>query len=361
MPRIPLALALLSTVALAGCPGAECPAGEVAVAGACYDRLAVAAVDGGVPILCTMGCGGATPYCDYATGTCIACRVDVECTTPDAPRCDPLAHECVGCTGGSSCARFDDAPNCDLDEGRCTACATPCDGATPFCDESSGTCIACRTNADCGSADASRCDPSSHTCSACVDNTSCSRFVGKGNCDVTDGRCVGCSVALEATVCGGNSCDALLGQCTSTPTHSRTPCQTCRADSECALGQNCVAYSWSGTPAENVCLWNATVAPCAANAFAATAPYVRQNNASITIHGATVQACEPPSACAAVIGYLEGRTCSVTSDCGAPPSSASCRDGKCAMGCFSFPVDYVGYRGCLSTDVCDNNIWCVAP
>jgi hypothetical protein len=40
-------------------------------------------------------CTGATPTCDDATGQCVGCLVDTDCTDASKPRCDTTAHTCA--------------------------------------------------------------------------------------------------------------------------------------------------------------------------------------------------------------------------------------------------------------------------
>jgi hypothetical protein len=50
-------------------------------------------------------CKGALPRCDVATGRCVACASNADCTDPDFAACDPDSHSCTSCFVDADCAR----------------------------------------------------------------------------------------------------------------------------------------------------------------------------------------------------------------------------------------------------------------
>jgi hypothetical protein len=96
-------------------------------------------------------------------------------------------------------------------------------------------------------------------CVACTtdnNNADCSHIPSRPQCDA--GLCVGCTVATEATNCGGNSCNPATRTCTATPRLSRGVCQPCVADSECTpvdgATHRCVRMNYQGTDLGGFCL-----------------------------------------------------------------------------------------------------------
>ena len=125
------------------------------------------------------------PVCDGASGTCVACNVNFDCTKAlgSGHYCD--AHVCKpGCATTADC-------NASLGE-TCDTSVTP------------GRCIQCKTSTDCqaqGPA-AAACDDTGH-CVQCWGatqaqaNTYCG--VGTPECDIANKTCVACLPANNAT------------------------------------------------------------------------------------------------------------------------------------------------------------------
>ncbi len=84
------------------------------------------------------------------------CVDSTECTNPDAPFCDDLSGECVGCDGtdepDEACAGLDPSQPICLDGG-CVACTqedlSACGETTPLCDGESNTCVGCDDHSQC--------------------------------------------------------------------------------------------------------------------------------------------------------------------------------------------------------------------
>lgn len=161
--RCLIVFSVFAPFVLFGCAEAHCPAGDLAVAGACYPEDAVRSVDGGVPRLCPDTCGGSTPNCDFSSATCVACAGDSQCDSPSAAACDPTSKECVPCSSDANCEHVAGAPHCDPDHGRCVQChrgnelsicgSNSCDALSGLCTTttrgSQSVCESCRSDSEC--------------------------------------------------------------------------------------------------------------------------------------------------------------------------------------------------------------------
>ncbi|HEY1960513.1 MAG TPA: hypothetical protein VGH28_33110 [Polyangiaceae bacterium] len=100
---------------------------------ACPSACATSGPKAGECVTCTSkdskACAGATPACDDATYTCVACAENADCKNASAPTCDTTTHTCRGCESNAECG---DAGVCDLStdpqKNQCVACddATQC-------------------------------------------------------------------------------------------------------------------------------------------------------------------------------------------------------------------------------------------
>jgi hypothetical protein len=215
------------------------------------------------------GCSGATPRCamaeqkcvacldgpDCASGHCIAqacveCEDDGDCDDPDAARCDPTSHMCVGCTASSQCGHLSATRACDTTNRRCVECVddTTCGGKA--CLRAMHRCSTVNTNSlsECGSCQAD---------SMCMANMKCisMSFNGSGYgtyCAFTQasrsgGRCANARPYTQtATV---RSVDGTSNQTYCVPPVN-TSCpgvldllnprggKTCTGDAQCGLGMN---------------------------------------------------------------------------------------------------------------------------
>ena len=148
--------------------------------------------------------------CDTATGTCVACLGDGDCSG-SRRRCDPTAHLCVECELTSDCG---DRHACDVITHRCLdACSDgddPCPNPGFVCDVTLHLCVECRSTANCaGSPTAAICDVPIGRCVQCTGNAQCPAATPA--CDRRSGRCVGC---LTSAACGaGSVCDKTTLTC----------------------------------------------------------------------------------------------------------------------------------------------------
>lgn len=121
------------------------PCGELDDGSACTNACATSGPKAGQCVTCTtkydVACSGATPACDDATYTCVACATNVDCTAPAAPTCDKAVHTCRACATDGECSTD---KVCDVSS-----------------DATQGQCVACNTDAQCKSDE--QCN-ASHTC-----------------------------------------------------------------------------------------------------------------------------------------------------------------------------------------------------
>jgi hypothetical protein len=155
------------------------------------------------PYCTVMGCGtcndlgssnmqcadfpGNTPFCDEASGMCVACTPDEGCLDP--PFCHPETHVCVGCVSNDDCD----------------------DPANGHCEPGSDTCVPCNLDEDCsGFGPTATCDVLEHVCSSCAEHGDCPETA----CDLARGQCfpaeqtthayvdkIGCEVMMDSPVC----------------------------------------------------------------------------------------------------------------------------------------------------------------
>ncbi|QQR88848.1 MAG: hypothetical protein IPJ88_11495 [Myxococcales bacterium] len=165
-------------------------------------------------------------------------------------------------------------------------------------------------------ADASRCDFNSGGCVACVTQSDCAHLEATPACD--DGQCVECSAENNmACAEGANACDNVSKQCTDTPLHSKSTCQSCVSDAECAEGHLCVQERYKGDSSGLgfVCLKLQSEYGGTCNT-AIGQPYAQLYPGAISIDGQTGDVCElRVSTCAAHAGF-DTTPCEGESDTG---------------------------------------------
>jgi hypothetical protein len=110
---------------------------------ACANACALSGTKQGECVTCTskydVACSGATPACDDATYTCVACVANKDCTDASKPICETSTHTCRACATDNDCGVPGDAgANAGTDA-----------GASLVCDVPSGKCVACNTDAQC--------------------------------------------------------------------------------------------------------------------------------------------------------------------------------------------------------------------
>jgi hypothetical protein len=175
----------------------------------------VADVDGGGPPArppCTddATCGGAK--CDVASGVCVTCLADADCSGA-LPRCDAILHVCVECRELADCGNVLER-RCEPTTHRCIdSCFDDddaCPGAGFVCSSERRACIECKSSANCaGSPAGAYCDRDVGRCVECSSNAQCP--TEKPVCDRRSGRCAAC---VSSTACGsGRLCDPVSLVC----------------------------------------------------------------------------------------------------------------------------------------------------
>jgi Cys-rich repeat protein len=143
-------------------------------------------------------CPLASLHCDTASGTCVQCTKDSDCTKPGYPRCDLATRMCVACAVNADCA---DGGVCDL---ATLHCAIPCkDGGTCAGDDqtcnSHGYCASCMSTQDasaCGSA-SMVCDDGVGQCAECTGDSQCP--ISKPHCHLGSDTCVQCLTSSQCS------------------------------------------------------------------------------------------------------------------------------------------------------------------
>lgn len=376
---------LLSLLALAACGGsrnqicsvnADCPAPLSCEAGRCVSSgfcvgSSSCAQDSqcGAGLHCANGCcvpgtagscardadcsaHPATPFCDVARETCVACLTasdcgagklcqseacvalkgcgqNADCTDPAAPVCDVAQRACVQCLRQGDCTS-PSTPVCDgthhcVSGAQCTAdpqCAKP----TPRCQLTSGHCVACLTNVDCPQPLV--CDPKQFIClqpaaTGCTVDKDCASNPAAPHCKpaASGGTCVACTA--DAQCPAGQICDPASNACAvkqcgvDTDCASPTPrcdladsphlCVACLANGDCPNGGTCQPDHTCQAPA-NFCNADQDCATNVAGPHCKTASH-------------TCVACLVPADCGI------GKTCTAQNTC----ATATCKvDGDCA-------------------------------
>jgi len=171
--------------------------------------------DASTPGKCTSDATCSGLRCEPASGQCVACREDADCTKSALGRCEPTTHVCVACLNRPDCAKRQD---CDTVTHRCLdACFDgddPCPTAGFVCAEDLGRCIECRTSASCAGAPGGPvCDLPIGRCVQCSSNAQCPS--PNPICDRRTGRCEACVASLT---CGaGAFCDPTSLTCRTAP------------------------------------------------------------------------------------------------------------------------------------------------
>ena len=157
-------------------------------------------------------CG--TLHCKVATGSCVACVADTNCSGT-RPKCDTALGVCVECNGTNDCpARH----GCDTVTKRCLDLCfnddDPCPVAGFVCDADRTLCVECKQSENCaGSANGPVCDVPIGRCVECTGNAKCPS--SKPVCDRRTGRCEACVTSAECDL--GSACDPATLTCRPLP------------------------------------------------------------------------------------------------------------------------------------------------
>ena len=168
--------------------------------------------------------------CDVASGACVQCAGDGDCTGTGVV-CDSGTHTCVpGCRGGVAPVGCAAGQFCTSETAAQGMCSTTCDfdnqcASGQFCagsavDAGPTNCVQCRNSTDCtGNLGHTVCAPGTFICVECTsgDASACSAG-GNGSVCLANQTC-GCSVDAD---CGGSSSGRICNGATS---HCITGCR----------------------------------------------------------------------------------------------------------------------------------------
>jgi hypothetical protein len=104
------------------------------------------------------------PGCSDSGCPADECRIDGDCHSGSASRCDIGSSRCVECLGAPDCAG----------------------GERPLCDTALHACAECLVDADCADPSKPGCFKPTGRCEECSADTHCG---GGETCDLTDGHC----------------------------------------------------------------------------------------------------------------------------------------------------------------------------
>ena len=153
-------------------------------------------------------CPSSSLHCDPASGQCVACVEDSQCTQPGLPRCDSALQQCVQCGVTGDCTA---GQVCEPATHTClSSCADggPCPSGT-LCNQARGVCVGCTVDADCASATGGPvCDTSDGQCVQCTVDSQCAS--PRRRCDHADDQCVQC---LSGADCDDHVCDLATYTC----------------------------------------------------------------------------------------------------------------------------------------------------
>lgn len=168
--------------------------------------------------------------------------------------CDPASGNCVACLGDGDCTDevclIDDA---DSSNNECVGCvdSDDCSGDTGTCDMGSNECVGCLMDSDCTEPAMAKCDTGTNSCVECDSSTQCE---GTGENECVAGACVECTEDSAEDDCGDFSCNPATNECTTTNRDSIEQCQACVSDSECVADHYCVAMTFMGADQGAYCL-----------------------------------------------------------------------------------------------------------
>jgi hypothetical protein len=147
-------------------------------------------------------------HCDPASGQCVACVEDSQCTQPGLPRCDSTLQQCVQCGLPDDCAS---GQICEPTSHTClTSCADggACPGGT-VCSQPRGVCVGCSGDPDCASSSSGHvCDTANGQCVQCLQDAQCTSPTRR--CNPATDHCVQC---LTGSDCDDHVCNTQSFTC----------------------------------------------------------------------------------------------------------------------------------------------------
>ena len=294
--------------------------------------------------------GALNKFCHQSMGKCVACRTSKDCTSSARPTCDTGSGRCVECVAdkdcksgyfygnkcvtsttygkvcrcqsNSDCSGNPRGPSCYTyyqmctcsSNGDCKAPYTMCE--KPYASASYKYCQKpCKSNSDCSSSYSPYCKKSTGKCVGCLSNAECAMGL-RPVCDAATGTCTSCKNNNDcAGSMYGGACDTGTGRC------------SCKADGDCkgrAWGNKCLSIG----AATKACRCQAA-ADCKGNSNGPTCnTYYRRctciANGDCKI--APYTACGLPSA-TSVYSHCQ-KPCKIDDDC-VVPGLTKCLLGKC--------------------------------
>ncbi|QED31086.1 hypothetical protein FRD00_03645 [Persicimonas caeni] len=267
---------------------------------------------------CGQTCAHPTPVCDEASGECVACLRDGDCTIGI---CSP-SNECVDC----------------YEDGQCHSAV---------CDVGAGKCVECLSDGHCDAPGAAKCS-ASNECVPCDDDSQCASVDGAGVC--AGGTCVECTVDDE-TACGEYSCDPATNTCTQTERGTVGTCGKCKADSECVANHACIEMNFDGTALpDGYCL--KTVSSGCSRPYGAVV--ITRASVSGAPEDSYCGIVESMTTCEAVVDLVQDTSCASNADCGVSGQD----DGRCEQ--VGTLTDRCSYACSLGAQ-CPGSISCGGP
>jgi hypothetical protein len=272
-------------------------------------------------------------------GVCVPCTVDKGCGSDEVcavDDADPQNSVCAACIEGEGCA---DGEICAVDDTSpgdsvCTECESDADcteSGAEYCEDfgdddvTTNACVECTSDDHCTDPAASTCNDSNE-CVPCTTDDECAGISAGGVCDTSGaaGECVECLIGQEAACTMSGECDPDTRECVQRTTGSKSVCEECSSDDECAAYHYCVPMEYTGggsaVDVGSYCL-KLVSAGCGE-------PFLGSVNRSSVAGGSPSDYCaidESIATCAAYNSFKAGTTCGNDNDCGHPSAS----DGLC--------------------------------
>ena len=312
-------------------------------------------------------CTGTAKTCDTATGKCVACKVDKDCTSTTYKYCSPTLGECVKCKTNAHCAADKESPFCDPKTGSCGECLTDANCKTGYkwgnkCYDDSlyGKICGCKANTECaGNPNGPTCDTSRKLCT-CKANTDCKKapYLNCTNpvsstafkhcqkkcakdadctsttykyCITSTGKCAACKTDANCTSTTYKYCNPTAGKCVACKTDANCTsatnkyCSTTGSCIACKSKEHCAKNLW-----EKTCSASSGCVECAVNKDCTTSSLGNQCSSNLCI-------CKSDADCKT---NLIGKKCNTSLQACSCTVDTDCPTGKKCTGSTSFGTKY---------------------
>jgi hypothetical protein len=207
----------------------------VSMDAATADALAADASDAKVDAGCTSDqqCPSAAPHC--LGGACLPCNAASDCARfPATPACGPKGA-CVACTSDHKQLCTGATPACETATNSCVACTadSDCQSETKASCQSDHTCGLCTEDADCARF-GKVCNARNGACVQCRPESEETDCRNDKSCDA------------KTADCAGTACDPTKLTCTNKQRGTVPTCTACVADSECVTDHRCIPMTYGG-------------------------------------------------------------------------------------------------------------------